>query len=80
MVRRLLRAGSWGIRSTRRRRRNRKKSYETALLMGKRAQRIPSWPGVLNSNKGWMGIQLTQVTTTAGVAIHATGCEGLPAK
>jgi hypothetical protein len=26
--------------------RNRKKSYETALLMGKRAQRIPSWPGL----------------------------------
>jgi hypothetical protein len=32
--------------------RNRKQSLKTGLLMGKRAQRIPSWPGVINSNKG----------------------------
>jgi hypothetical protein len=31
--------------------RNRKKSYETALLMGKRAQRIPSWPGATAPTK-----------------------------
>src|SRR6266481_4559319 len=29
-----------------------KKSFETELLMGKRARRIPSWPGVIHSNKG----------------------------
>src|SRR6267143_5973801 len=32
--------------------RTRKKSLKTELLMGKRAQRIPSWPGVIHSNKG----------------------------
>ena len=32
--------------------RTRKKSIETEIVTGKRAQRIPSWPGVIHSNKG----------------------------
>ena len=30
----------------------RKKSLKTAIVMGKRAKRIPSWPGVINPDKG----------------------------
>ena len=32
--------------------RTRNKSFKTGIVMGNRAQRIPSWPGVINSNKG----------------------------
>ncbi len=32
--------------------RTRKKSFKTEIVMGNRAQRIPSWPGVIHSNKG----------------------------
>src|SRR5260370_24385101 len=31
--------------------RTRKKSFETEIGTGKRAERIPSWPGVIHSNK-----------------------------
>src|SRR5882757_5024115 len=32
--------------------RTRKKSFKTEIVTGKRAQRIPSWPGVIYPNKG----------------------------
>jgi hypothetical protein len=32
--------------------RTRKKSFKTEIVTGKRAQRIPSWAGVIHSNKG----------------------------
>src|SRR5260221_13449842 len=53
-------------------------SRETELLMGKRAQRIPSWPGVIHSNKG--RIHLRRPTRDITFRLRQSGGPYIPGR